>query len=490
MFNSFYRKLALALLLCFFVTGIVLIILVERLSRNYQDEVEQKLHQDLAEHVIQENNALQQGRINAETLESTFHSMMILGPSFEFYVLDPQGQVKIFSAAPGKIVRNQVSLEPLQQFLHKPVRLPIRGDDPRSEGRQKIFSVAPIQNQGQINGYLYIIIGSEVSEGVADLLRNSHIAKLGYSGLAVSLGFALTVTLLLFALLTRPLRQLALDMQRFRSQGFSRDTLPLSHWKEDSGDEIQNLGATFNALANELQSQYQKVKSTDELRREMIAYVSHDLRTPLASLLGYLETWQLKYGQQGPSEGGALIQVAVNNGHRIRQLIEQLFELAHLDGDNVPLNKEIFAIAELACDVAQSMQLEATQKGVQLTISPLNPALQVIADMPKIERVITNLIDNAMRHSHEGGHIEVLFSNVSKGMLVEVKDHGDGIPADEIDHIFDAHFRGKQSHLDKKGNSGLGLAITRRILALHGSEIAVRSTPGRETVFSFTLPIP
>jgi signal transduction histidine kinase len=473
--------------------GIILLILAQYLTRSYQNEVEQKLHYQLAEHVVHDNKLLQNGEIDHAALKNAFHSMMILGPSFEFYILGPQGEVKTYSADPQRIKKHVVDIGPIHDFMNSQSSLPILGDDPRSEDKHKIFSVAPIfeniEGDDVLQGYLYIIIGGEIYDGIVDLLQKSHILSIAVWSLAMAMLFGLLVILILFALLTRPLRRLTQDMQQFRQEGFKYDQLPVSEWQHNSADEIERLGSTFNEMAKTLNIQYQKVKNTDELRRELISYVSHDLRTPLASLQGYLETWHLKNKELTAEEGEKLIDVAMKNAQHMSRLIEQLFELAHLDSVTVTLATEPLGIAEFAQDVLQKMSLEASKKQVVLDVEPKDSSIMVMANIEKLENVFTNLIDNALRHCEAGDSItiQILPSDIEGKVSVSVKDSGLGIAEKDLPLIFDAHFKASNSVRANGRNSGLGLAISKRIVELHGSELKVKSTLGKGTQFSFDL---
>jgi signal transduction histidine kinase len=490
---SFYSKLSLGLVISFIVMGIILLVLAQYLTRSYQNEVEQKLHYQLAEHVVHDNELLKNGEIDHVALKNAFHSMMILGPSFEFYILGPQGQVKTYSAEPQRIKKQVVDIQPIQAFLSNQSNLPILGEDPRSEDTHKIFSAAPIfeniQGKEVLQGYLYIIIGGEIYDGIVDLLQQSHILSLAAWSLVLAMLFGLVIILILFALLTRPLRRLTQDMQQLRQKGFEPGQLPLSQWQQNSADEIERLGSTFNEMAKTLNVQYQKVKNTDELRRELISYVSHDLRTPLASLQGYLETWHLKNKELTPQESEELINVAMKNAQHMSRLIEQLFELAHLDSETVILHTEPLCIAEFAQDVLQKMALEASKQQISLNIEPKDSSIMVMANIEKLENVITNIIDNALRHCEAGDsiNIEVLPSKIAGHFSVSIKDTGLGIAEKDLPFIFDAHFKASNSVCGKGRNSGLGLAISKRIIELHGSELNVISVLGEGTQFSFEL---
>jgi signal transduction histidine kinase len=420
--------------------------------------------------------------------------MMVLGPAFEFYVLDVAGNIQTYSAEPGKVKRTHVDLNAVKEFLQHNAVLPILGEDPRSNSRHKIFSVAEIRHEANLIGYLYIIIGGEKYDDVVDVIKGSHILKIGVWGVIASLCFILLTLMVVFGLLTKPLRKLSEDMHLFRKSGFKMSSEKLqqgmNNWNE-RGDEIHRLGATFRAMSVEMHSQYEKVKTTDELRKELISYVSHDLRTPLSALLGYLETWQLSKDKLSEAEKDELVRIALENGQHISNLVEQLFELARLDSDQVSLDLEPISMTDLSYDVVQSLGVLAKEKGVSMqVIHPENDSLIAQADLPKMERVLTNLIDNAIRHCSEGDYISIELKrrqSDSKEIEVVVKDTGLGIPVEDLPHIFDAYYRARNSAKSKKGNSGLGLAITKKIIELHGSAIHVESEEGSGTCFSFLI---
>ena len=189
------------------------------------------------------------------------------------------------------------------------------------------------------------------------------------------------------------------------------------------------------------------------------------------------------------------MRIALENGQHISNLVEQLFELARLDSEHVSLDLEQVSLADISYDVVQSLSFLAKTKGVTITVEhPENDALLVNADLPKLERVLINLIDNAVRHCGEGDQIKVCLQREKTGLgtnksavSIQIKDTGLGIPKEDLPHIFDAYYRARNSAKSKKGNSGLGLAISKKIIELHGAEILVESEEGKGTCFSFML---
>jgi hypothetical protein len=161
MLRTLYAKLALALFTLFCLVGGVFLVAALYSAHMYQQEVAQRLNYDLASHIVHEHILLQDGKVNRDGLEALFHDLMIINPSLEFYLLAADGKVLSYSAAPGKVVRDQVNLGPVLNMLEGNPNLPVLGDDPRNQDRQKAFSVAPIVSNGELQGYIYAILGSE-----------------------------------------------------------------------------------------------------------------------------------------------------------------------------------------------------------------------------------------------------------------------------------------------------------------------------------------
>ncbi len=493
--QGFRFRLSLALFGSFLLIGAFAIMLFVYSSRAYQQEITQLMHKELATHVVEEYRFYQGDKPDIESTKETFHNLMYLGANFEFYLLDTSGKILAYSTDPAKIKREKVSLAPIQTYLNTSILdQPIHGQDPRSLTGEKIFSVATIKQNDQVQGYLYVILGSEIYDEIADMVLSSQILQWGLGLLTAGFAFALLSALWITGLITKPLHLLTSQVKTVQQTGLSKQSVQniqvierLEQWQEGTQDEVNILGSAFRELLEQLNEQYQNVVTVDELRKELLSHVSHDLRTPLASLLGYLETWELNEGKVSDIESRQYIHIAKKNAHKISLLIEQLFELAYLDSGNVQVNKEHFSIAELIQDVLQKFQIEAQQKQIHLDISPKDSSICVCGDIEKLERVFTNLIENAIRHTPEGGSITVKLINSSGLVSVEVTDTGIGIPEADIPHVFDPHYKAQNSVRENTAHGGLGLAITKKILDLHQSEIAVKSAIGQGTTFEFSL---
>lgn len=486
---SFFPRLALALVAVFIVIMVAFLGFTGYLQAITKSEAEQKLHLGLAEHLVGDNPLLQQGVYDYSALKNLFHTLMIMGPDFEFYYLDPRGHILTYSAEAGKVKRKTVELAPVLAVINGADNFPIYGDDPRQPDKQKIFSAAPVYNNDQLQGYLYVIIGGEIHDSVWQNLQSNQ--QLNEFALVVIAGlvFLLIVVLGLFHYFTCPLRRLTTDIEKICAIDFKqeRSNPRLIEWKKDSDNEIDRLGCAFSNMLLHIDRQFEQLQEIDSQRRVLLADLSHDLRTPLANLQGYIETLQLKGDSLSEKDRIRFIDISLKNARNLKRLIDQIFELAYLEGGQVTLNQESFPVGELMHDVAAKFALKAQAKNIQLSIHPSQFDYQVFTDIEKLERVLTNLLDNAIRHTPEGGHIDIVVSGQRDKIRVDIRDSGRGISDTEVALIFNARYQATNSEKDENLHAGLGLAICRKLMKLLESDLTVQSEIGKGTCFSFEL---
>jgi len=495
MFATLYGKLATVLVGLFCLIGIGGILLTMYTTRLYFQEVNQKLNQTLAERIVSEKILMQEGQVNEAAIKEIFHILMVINPGIEVYLLDAEGAILNYSAPPSKVKRQRISLDPLERFLSGTEDFPILGDDPRDITRRKIFSAFPIESlSGSIQGYLYVILGGEEFDSVAQMLEGSYILRLSAWAVVTTLLFALVTGLLILKLLTRRLRTLALTIETFRRDDFSEqsDLLRMSSLRRlatQRRDEIDKLGATFIQMADRIHQQVRQLKQTDQLRRELMANVSHDLRTPLTSLQGYLETLSLKEGTLSPEEQRKYLGIATAHSRQLGKLITELFELTKLNSQEMRPHIEPFSLSELVQDVVQKLKFVAEKKHVNLQTNSLADLPFVSGDIGLIERVLENLIENAIRYTPQEGIVTVALYLDHEKIMTQVTDTGCGIPPEDLPNIFDRYYRVGNGRQERSTGAGLGLAITKRILELHQSSIEVQSVVNKGTSFSFHLSV-
>ncbi|MBU2871780.1 HAMP domain-containing sensor histidine kinase [Colwellia sp. E2M01] len=490
---SLYQRLAITLCAAFMIMASLLIWWSNSLVQQSKYQAEQKLHLHLAEHLAHDNPLLQDGVYDKAALENLFHTLMLLGPAFEFYFLDTQGNILTYSADPAKIKRQKVSLIPLKKLIEQPQKAPIFGDDPRGINTSKIFSASPIYQDEKLQGYLYIIIGGEIYDSIFSQVQDDkNLQKYGAFVLA-SLALLLLLLLVVFHYFTRPVKELAEQMQALKAVQFDQTQVQLKQWGDSNygidHNEVNFLGATFNDMVLQINQQLSLLTENDRVRRELLAHLSHDLRTPLATMQGYIETLAMKGDDLSSAEKQDYLATVQRNVSQLKRLIDQIFELAHLENGQVTVNLETFAIGELLHDIMSKFTLKTANKNISLTLQPQPCQFMVFSDIAKLERIMTNLLENAIRHTDSGGEIVITVTHLIAEIKVSVTDNGSGISKEDIAYIFDARYRASNAIEDNTQHAGLGLAISQKLSRVINSELMVKSELGNGSSFSLSIPL-
>lgn len=485
MIRTLYGKLVAVLLAITLIMAILFLVAIRQSDLARTQENNQVVFRSLASRILTPEIHARDGKVDVDTVRQVEERIQLVNPRIEAYLLDAGGKI---IAAPGQpaAVNETVDLRPLRRMLAGDTQLPILGDDPAFLQQKRVFSVAAVPLADGTDGYLYLVIRGRSGDTLSERVANSNVLQ----EILLLMGCALLVTLaaaaLIVQIIVRPLRQLALFVDRFRQSGFAEppDAARLPAGRR--GDEVGQLADTFNRMAERMLTQMESMKQADATRRELVANISHDLRTPIASLQGYLETLQVRQAVLTGAEKEGYLQTALRQTEQLGQLVATLFELAKLDSEQTSLFPEPFVLDDLIQDVMQEFDLAIRQKGVRLeTRAPAELPL-VLGDIGLIERVLRNLVENALRYTDAGGTIGVCVAAAPGSCRVEVWDTGSGIDPADLPRIFDRFYRGEKSRGAAATNAGLGLAIVKRIVDLHGGTIEAVSRPGM-TVFSFTL---
>ncbi len=480
------KKLWLAFILIIILMGASYIFITGYFANKYNQATAQRVNSEVANHLIEEKfqNAspfLEDGSPNKALFGDLMHDMMAVNRSIEVYLLDTNGQI-LYSVvldhsdnAPAKYV----SLTPVQSFIADKGENYILGDDPRNPGQQKIFSAAPFNVEGR-EGYIYIILAGKEFELISDNLMGQYFVNLGVGATLLTMLFATVIGLLSIWFLTKNLRLITQTVRRFREGDL--DVRIANPEKSD----IEVFAHSFNEMADTIVGNIDKMKSVDALRRELIANVSHDLRTPLAILKGYVETLQMKKDSLSEAEKEEYLQVTHDNVDKLSKLINQLFEYSKLEAEQVTPVKEPFSITELSHDLIAKFHVIAQQKQVTLELDNPQENSMVFADVSLVERALQNLIENAIKFTEAGGKVVLSLKRKKENVEINITDTGTGIPLSEQPFIFDRYKQVEKG--TKKQGYGLGLAIVKKIMDLHDTTITVLSKPKEGSSFIFNLP--
>ena len=294
-------------------------------------------------------------------------------------------------------------------------------------------------------------------------------------GMAMALGYFLSSTI------TERINQLKGAAEKL-AEGDLKTRVPVL-----GRDEVASLARAFNQMAEQLEAMDSKQREMEKMRAELIAWVGHDLQTPLASIRAILEA--LEDGVvDDPETVKRYLNTAQRDVRSLSALIDDLFQMAQLNAGGFQLERANSSLTDLVSDTLESFAELAARQNIILTGSVESHVDPVDMDTRRIGRVLNNLIGNAIRHTSAHGVIKVEARRTSTGVEVTVKDTGEGIRAEDLPHIFDGFYRGEKSRSRATGGAGLGLAISRGIIQAHGGDIRVESEVGKGSRFTFHIP--
>lgn len=334
---------------------------------------------------------------------------------------------------------------------------------------------SPIELQGPTGllGRVYISSDPAAEPYVAPFLRlSASINRSLLLGGSVAIGIALLLTFILSRRLTSPIGVLAKTARRLGRGDLSQRV------RVRGEGEVAALAQAFNSMAADLEY-------AEQLRRNMVADVAHELRTPLSNIQGYLEA--IRDGMIEPDANA--IQSLNEEATLLSRLVNELQELTLAEAGELRLVYQAEDITNLVKQAVTPLQPQMVAKDISLSLDLPDDLPSVNIDWQRVNQVLHNLLENAVAHTRIGGSIKVSAGARGKWVEVSVSDTGEGIPAEDLPHIFERFYRVDKSRARATGGSGLGLTIARRLVEAHGGAIRVQSELGKGSRFSFTLPV-
>jgi len=325
----------------------------------------------------------------------------------------------------------------------------------------------PPWQQGTL-GTLYI---SE-AESTSLLILYNAMGRFLIWGACVAIAVALLLTFFLSKRISAPILELAATARKLGQGDLSQRV----HIQDKS--EVGELAQAFNSMASDLEK-------AEQLRRNMVADIAHELRTPLSNVRGYLEA--LQEGILKPDT--STIQSLQEEAALLSQLVDDLQELSLAESGKLELVCQAEDIVELINRVTAAMQTQATAKGISISVNLPEELPLVNIDSQRINQVLYNLIDNAVAHTTKGDAITITARQQDSWIEISISDTGEGIPSDDLPYIFERFYRVDKSRARTTGGTGLGLTIAKRLVEAHGGKIEVHSELGKGSRFSFTVPI-
>lgn len=473
--TTLFKRYSLSFIAVFTLMGLAYLALSFGLANHHLQQVQTRVHLHVADNLIQDHQLIQQGQINQTALSETFQRYMMLNPYLEIYRLNPKGQVLQYSADAKKIKLHQVDISPIQKFLNTASSSDIfpQGDDPRRPDQQSPFSVAKLPN----GDYLYVIIQTSIDAETDRQLQESLFLELSAWSFLISLLLGLLLSGGLFYHLTQRIQRLGQAVDDFAQQPEQSDQLITKPYQIK--DDLDRLHHQVAQMSQQIQHQIQALQQTDQQRRFMISSLSHDLRTPLTNLLGFMEQTQ-------SSQNFEHLEIAYQNGLRLKHYLNQLFDYSKLDLDSFQLHKQELSLSEFGFDLLQTYRQNHPEQDWQFDVSE---NIVCHFDPNALERAIANLLDNAVRYGT--GKIVLAIHQTETNAYIDVCNEGAALPASFKQQNFIAFSQVhpfRHATPNANNQSGLGLSIVQSISEKHGGQLRYHRTQQRNC-FQIKLPI-
>ncbi|HYG00878.1 MAG TPA: ATP-binding protein [Chryseosolibacter sp.] len=301
-------------------------------------------------------------------------------------------------------------------------------------------------------------------------------------GISFAVGYLLTFLVLEF-LIFREINKIYKLMSKLKKKEFSN----INKQKSGALNPLKAINEEIFSFADLKQKEIDELKKLEAFRKEFIADVSHELKTPIFAAQGFVHTL-LDGAVNDKTVRNKFLKKAAKSLDGLDVLVQDLLTLSHIETGQIKMHFEKINLYALTEEVFEQFENRSDRKEVNLRIESPQRKVNVYADWQRISQVMTNLISNAVKHSHPGGEVLVSFEITKKNVIARVRDFGEGIPPEHIHRIFERFYRVDKSRSREKGGTGLGLAIVKHILDGHNTKAEVESTFGKGSVFTFKLP--
>ena len=447
-----FRRIYIVVVLLIALLGLLFIGVTYIATTSFYAASTQLLNKDVAAHIAKFTSPYGQGGIDRKKADSVFYQAMVISPSAEVYFLDTSGRVICFHGEHSEIRNWQVSMEPIRRYIREGGLHYVDGSDPRDPAHPKIFSAAKVEKDGESLGYIYVIIGNQQYRSVTQMLVNSRVTPVILGAVMFILAaLPLVITILYIRRFRRRFDEVTTVLNRFREGNFS------ARFALRDQDELGLITGSFNMMADLLVENIQRLTTSEKERRDFMVNISHDLRTPLAIARGYVETLQLKRGQLSPAQVREYEDLVVNKMRQVDKMVGQLFELSKMESASFEVHREPFVFSEVLQEVLSTV---ADGRLGEIVCENCTDNTYVEADISMMERVVQNLLVNAVSYTREGGRIVVCLEKAESGLGVQISNEGEPLTEELL-----AWINGNSKvNLPKPA---IGLMIVRKMLALH-----------------------
>ena len=477
---SIFRRISILVFIVITILCLFFMYLTYLSTSNFHDASTQLLNKDVAGHIAKFTSPFKNGGIDKKKADSVFYNAMVLSPSAEVYFLDTTGTVIAFHAPKNDIKQWLLPLENIKALIASQGKDYIKGPDPKDPENPKIFSAAEVWDSTHELGYIYVILGS--NKGVTQMLYNSY-----FSGFIIKVSLAIFILsiLLTFFYINRfqkRFNQMIVILGKFQ-QGDFKARFPVG-----MNDELEPVATAFNTMSDQLVYNVDRITKSEKDRKDFIANISHDLRTPLSVARGYTETLLMK--RENPlskEEEDEFLQLIYKKILQVEHMVQQLFAHSKMESVDFVPEKEPFIFSEILQEIVHDSSLSASEKTISIDNSKAENASWIFADTGLMERMIQNLVVNAIKYTPQNGWIKVSLYNEEKTLIFKIQNSGELLSTQMVNWF---NYENETSLLNNRPSSaGIGLAIVKKIAQIHKFKCEVVTNEYNSNTFIIYMPV-
>ena len=423
-----FTRISVLVFILITVLSILFIAITYLSTTHFYQAGTQLLNKDVAAHVAKFTSPFEENGINKKKADSVFYNAMVLNPSIEVYFLDTTGKVLYYQSPDTVIQLWNLPLEKIRRYINSQGSEYITAPDPKDPSQEKVFSASEVYNHSKRLGYIYVVLGGKEYGNAYSMLFGSHIGSLGLKVFIIVVVLSLLISIFYFNRLQKNYRNIIQVLERYQ------DGDPDARFPSTMRNEFAPITASFNTMADLLSNNLHKLHKSEKERKDFIANISHDLRTPLAVARGYTETLLAGIQKQNTSkeqetEYGQLVLKKIQH---VEKLVQQLSELSKMESLESMPSREPFLFSELLDELVKTYQMPAAEKNIQLNCTGCRDMYWINADIRMMERVIQNLLDNALKYTPSGGSIHVTLRQEGHELAAIFENSGGPLPENLI----------------------------------------------------------
>jgi len=466
---NLFKRIGILIFLLITVLSLLFIGITYLTTTEFYQSGTQLLNKDVAAHIAKFTSPFEEKGLNKSIADSVFYNAMVLNPGIEVYFLDTAGNVIYYYAADSAIKLHKIPLANITKHIQAKGEDYIKGPDPRNPSEQKVFSAAEVNSNGKKLGFIYVIVGGSEYKQATGMIFKSHVFSFAVIALCVIIIVSVILSLWYISRLERSFKKIILVLNEFMKGD-------LNVRFDKNKDEFAPITDSFNKMATLLSYNISRLKQTEQERKDFIATISHDLRTPLSVAKGYTETAiaRIHAGEINRHEIDSFIQLVHKKLQQIEVMVQNLFELSRMESIHFSPKKELFIFSEVLNEIYNIAEKNAAEKHISVTCKGCEDHSWIYADIRMMERVVQNLFDNALKYTHAEGNIYITMER-KEDMLDVIFSNSGKLSNDLVNWINAPAQQAESSAIIKPAYAGLGLMIVKKILELHHYDFKVET---------------